>query len=267
MSLNLKSIFYSDINNFNYTDVSNLEKFELFLSNSNFSKYSDTVTELEDILLKSSEVEVKSFERMLNLCGGFLIDQFLSKKTLSDIELKLYKIIYLFFKNKIKDIRMWSGRPEVITNEVLEEFNKEALIKRETAFKRNNTFVSSPGDLASAFIYSDWLQSKIKSLYSNVTSSGYGTYIYYEYEGSHVKPHVDVGEFIVNVLLVLSHSIDNIKNYNSFTMTFDENIEPTIHRLEPGEILIFPAGSIFHSRIPVETDEKVTILTSGFKIS
>jgi hypothetical protein len=259
----LNEVLSNEIKIFEKEDLFYLSDFNRYVSRSIKNNLSSDVSGLIKSGEKFSKKELLSFERMLNLVGGVLIRKNTLQKR-DPITIYTFDLIRNYFRIKIDKHVIWKGMPEFMNEKILSEFQKESRKKRKQATQRNDAFVSSPGDVASEIIQSDWIQNKVKQLYPRSSFSGFGTYIYYDYDGSNVRPHVDVGEFLINVLVNVEHLFSS-KTPTSSTIIYGKDFKERKCFTVPGEILIFPAGALFHGRAPVSNNEKITIFTSGFK--
>lgn len=91
------------------------------------------------------------------------------------------------------------------------------------------------------------------------------SFLYYNYPGSRVLPHVDNRRFFINVLLMIEHNgVHELRP--SCTVVYPPNGPPQYFDLQPGEMLIFCAAYVPHARSPVAGDETVTVLSLGYEL-
>jgi hypothetical protein len=119
--------------------------------------------------------------------------------------------------------------------------------------------------IANKLATSDELVSLVHEHAGNVSPTGIASFLYYDEPGQGIDPHIDTDIFSLNVLLMLDHQRPAGMDSGSILVMFPPHAEPQQLNLEPGEMVIFFAGSIAHGRKRIQPDESVSILTFGFK--
>jgi hypothetical protein len=102
----------------------------------------------------------------------------------------------------------------------------------------------------------------ISSAVGNVYPTGKANYIYYDEPGLGIEPHIDNEDFSLNVILMLNHQF---KENKSALVLYPLNQPSEKVYLTPGELIVFFADSIVHSRQRMSEQENVSIVAFGFK--
>ncbi len=157
---------------------------------------------------------------------------------------------------------VYMGRPDFITNDVLERLQHEAENCREQAVKFHSHLVVTDAPGAKKISRSKALASLISGVTKGVVSTGKANYIYYDEEGMGIEPHIDNEDFSLNVILMLKHTYADSK---SALVLYPYNREAEKIFLKPGEMIAFFADSIIHAREKMSVNEEVTISAFGFK--
>ena len=156
----------------------------------------------------------------------------------------------------------WRGRPDFMTDELLESLQHESAKTRAQAYAYDNHYVGAGAPIANELAMSTLLKELVREHAGDVLPTGIASYLYYDHEGQGIPPHIDTDIFSLNVLLMLKHVGGGSRRSCLVvfpTPDYSERID-----LEPGEIVIMFAGSVTHAREYMKANEQVAILTFGF---
>jgi hypothetical protein len=152
---------------------------------------------------------------------------------------------------------IWRGRPDFVG---LQELILEAEAWRVGATVLDDGQCSSHGGpRAVAWAYSDELLAMVPA---NITEISH-CFLYYDTEGAHIKPHVDIEHFSINAILMLVHSAQLRRT--SQLVLYPPDAEPERIFLEPGEMIIMHASRLRHERTPVSKGEVVRLISVGMR--
>lgn len=156
----------------------------------------------------------------------------------------------------------WLGRPDFITDDLLNSLQAEARETRQSARDNTDHFLGYGGEIANTLALSEALQEFVRTYAGDVQPTGIASYIFYDRTGQGIAPHIDTDIFSLNVLLMLEHT--RVDTSCSHLVLYPSEASPERFDLNPGDIIIMFAGSITHGREPIAKNEAVTILTFGF---
>ncbi|OIQ81385.1 hypothetical protein GALL_368500 [mine drainage metagenome] len=156
----------------------------------------------------------------------------------------------------------WRGRPDFVTDALLESLQRESAQTRERAYAYDNHYVGAGAPIADKLALSAQLKALVREHAGEVLPTGIASYLYYDREGQGIPPHIDTDIFSLNVLLMLKHVGGGSRR--SCLVVFPNPDYSERIDLEPGEIVIMFAGSITHAREPIQAGEQLAILTFGF---
>jgi hypothetical protein len=176
-----------------------------------------------------------------------------------------FKTIQLYLAAGRKRTGFWHTRPSFVTDELLRKLQAEARARRRKATRPNTYFVSAPGPVASGLVLSKEVSQFIADRLGDHRPSGFATYLYYEQPGDCIGVHVDVEEFSVNLLLCIAHEVPGPSP--SRLIVYEVEAEPRELVLAPGEVVLFQAKHILHTRTPICPGEKVCMLSTGFRMN
>jgi hypothetical protein len=213
--------------------------------------------------------EVINFKLILGLAAGGLADGF--KIPLDHENVIAFQLIReeLLSLSQVK-LRVglsgvvWQGRPNFLTDVVLQDLIEEAKELRKKAAKFDNHFISPGASIANRLATSFELYELVSKYAGTVKPTGVASILYYEDEGQGIPPHIDTDIFSLNVILMLEHRCDAIPDPSALVV-FPPNDSPKRIHLASGEMVIMYAGSIIHGREPLHKNEQVTIITFGFQ--
>lgn len=155
------------------------------------------------------------------------------------------------------------GRPPFISDELLLLLQQEAAIARKDTVPMDGHFLGCGAPMANELAVSSQLTEFVSGWAGKVKPTGIASFLFYEREGQGIDPHIDTDIFSLNVLMMLNHT--RPAGYRpSALVVFPPDGEPERLELEPGEMVIFFAGSIAHGRERMRFGESVSILTFGF---
>ena len=155
------------------------------------------------------------------------------------------------------------GKPRWITRELLENLQAEALQRRDETLDRIDHFLGCGGKEADNLSVSPELLQFVKEHVGPVRQTGIASYLYYDLEGSGIRPHVDTDVFSINLILMLLHKHPpEVKP--SATVVFPCGQPPEAYRLQIGEVMIMYGSSVIHTRSIVHKNEIIHLLTIGF---
>ncbi|WP_158897295.1 hypothetical protein [Streptomyces hygroscopicus] len=158
----------------------------------------------------------------------------------------------------------YRGRPEFLTDDLLTALVAEAEQVGQKAVPFDEHYLGMGGTVADRIATSEELAGLVASVVPKAEATGIASYLFYRDAGQGIIPHIDTDIFSLNVLMMLKHEIPpGIAEPSALYMHFADGSEQRL-QLEPGEVVIFLAGTQAHSRTPIQQDERVTILTFGF---
>jgi hypothetical protein len=155
------------------------------------------------------------------------------------------------------------GRPEFISGELLSILQQEASTARKDAVTMDGHYLGFGAPRANELAVSSQLTEFVCGWAGTVKPSGIASFLFYEREGQGIDPHIDTDIFSLNVLMMLNHT-KPAGLRPSALVVFPPDGEPERLELEPGDMVIFFAGSIAHGRGRMRLGESVSILTFGF---
>ncbi|MGH3426597.1 MAG: hypothetical protein ACRDRI_14740 [Pseudonocardiaceae bacterium] len=156
------------------------------------------------------------------------------------------------------------GRPAWLTEELFADLQREAAEQREGAAQNRTQHFADLGPAGKALRDSEELTSFVNENSMPATASGHGNYRYYDVPKSHIPPHLDTGDFTINVTIMLRH--EYFSERRSGLLLFPHGPEPVAIVHEPGEVIIFHAKEVVHARTPISdnNDEMAVNLGIGF---
>jgi hypothetical protein len=159
------------------------------------------------------------------------------------------------------------GRPAWLDQQLLDELVAEATDRRSAATQIERQAHSEAGPRAQAFARSDRLVGLVAQAASRppmgVRPSGNANFLYYDQPGAGIDPHMDSPDFPLQVLLMLEH--EGYGERRSALVVFpDGPKDPVRVVLDPGELVVFRAASVFHGRSRVSPGERLTLLGIGY---
>lgn len=158
---------------------------------------------------------------------------------------------------------VWHGRPSFLSNSFLEELKDESRSLRAKAIRHDEHFLSPGGPVASRLAVSNPLINLVQEHTGKITPNTIASYLYYDLPGQGICPHIDTDVFSLNALFVLQHS--SIRQAESELFVWDSAGNPQLISMNPGDMVLFYADSVVHTRTPVSEGEQVSILTIGFR--
>lgn len=158
----------------------------------------------------------------------------------------------------------YRGRPSFLTDELLGSLIEEAARVGVTAVPFDEHYLGCGGPIADELAKSEDLAELVATTVPKAVATGIASYLFYRDPGQGIIPHIDTDIFSLNVLMMLVHDVPpGLVEPSALYMHFADGSEQRL-QLSPGEVVIFLAGTQAHSRTPIRTDERVTILTFGF---
>jgi hypothetical protein len=201
----------------------------------------------------------RRIRHFLNIAGGSLA---LRLGDRSDPAIRsAFVAIARYFNPTLNEAVVCRGSLREETPSTYEAIVTEAQGSQDIAQRRNNAWVVAPGPSAAGWIYSSTLSNRISLAESAVVASAKGTYVYYREPGDYVRPHIDVDEFALNALLLVSHS--SVAETRSKLVLYSVDGRAKDVALRPGDYVVFRAAQAFHGRTAVDDGERVTVLTAG----
>lgn len=156
---------------------------------------------------------------------------------------------------------VYRGRPEWMTNALLDELRGESAALRPGAVRFHDHYVVSGAAMASEVARSASLGALIRRHVGPVVPTGKANYLYYDEEGLGIEPHLDTEDFSLNVILMLEH-VEAAPP--SALVLYPSGLAPQRICLEPGEMIVFFADSIIHARERMKSGESIRIAAFGF---
>lgn len=158
----------------------------------------------------------------------------------------------------------YRGRPEFLTDELLAQLQQDARDIAERAVPFDEHYLGYGSAAADALSTSEELSTFLADIVPSAVPTGVASLLYYRDEGQGIRPHVDTDIFSLNVLLMLDHEYPSgLEQPSALQMHYADGTVERV-QLEPGELVVFLAGTQAHSRSPIVQGEHVTILTLGF---
>lgn len=159
----------------------------------------------------------------------------------------------------------YRGRPSFLTDELFARLVSEAAEKRDSAMPFDEHYLGAGGVVADRVATSPELARLVESVVPGAESTGIASYLFYKDEGQGIDPHIDTDIFSLNILMMLEHRLPADSNTvpSALHMHYPDGSAERL-QLEPGEVVIFLAGTQAHSRTRISADESVSILTFGF---
>ncbi|MEI2730415.1 MAG: hypothetical protein V9G08_00080 [Dermatophilaceae bacterium] len=157
---------------------------------------------------------------------------------------------------------VFRGRAPFFTDRDIEALDQESRRERAKAGRFHDHLVVNNAPLAAGMALSSEIRDYLESKVGPVFATNKANYLYYDAPGLGIDPHVDVDEFSLNVLTMLEHS--GVRQ--SCLMLYPPDAPEQEVRLEPGETLIFLADRVTHERIRTGPDERIRIVSFGYKL-
>ncbi|TFB94442.1 hypothetical protein E3O10_01320 [Cryobacterium luteum] len=158
----------------------------------------------------------------------------------------------------------YRGRPDFLTDDLFDRLLQESISKREIAIPFDEHYLGAGGLVADDVALSAELAALVESVVPGAESTGIASYLFYKDEGQGIDPHIDTDIFSLNILMMLQHRLPGTEvEPSALYMHYPDGSEERL-QLQPGEVVIFLAGTQAHSRTRIGADESVSILTFGF---
>lgn len=218
--------------------------------------------ELTKLNQKLSPAEQASFKLILGLSAGHQAKE----NTLGPSREIVTEALYKLCPYDVEDVQgiQYRGRPEFLTEDLFAKLLRESNEIAEKAIPFDEHYLGYGGPIANEIATGAPLTELVRSIVPACEPTGIASYLFYRDEGQGIVPHVDTDIFSLNVLMMLKHEYDDTDpTPSALTMHYPDGTSERID-LEPGEVVIFLAGTQAHSRTPIKADEKVSILTFGF---
>jgi hypothetical protein len=121
-----------------------------------------------------------------------------------------------------------------------------------------------PGPMGSVLAVHPRLMTHLTHIFGqSVTPSKVANYIYYTRPGDYLVPHRDIGDFEINVLLMVDRRQPVGGGRPSALLVYRSDGEVERIHLEPGEAVAMEARWIVHAREPLADGESLALLTIG----
>lgn len=222
---------------------------------------------------KFSFVDNLNFEEKIllkNKLSGQILEFFDSennlvshKKKHFDILASLLRQLTLNFNTIPYNGVSFRGYPEWLDNKLLSELIVEADIRKDKPLDRTDHYLGCGGNIADELSVNKNVINFVENFVGKVKPTGVSSYIYYDREGTGIKPHIDTAVFSINMIIMLKHEYDSEKSKSS-TNIFPAYSSPEKYYLNIGEVMIMHGSSIVHTRSIIKKNEKVHLLTIGF---
>jgi hypothetical protein len=228
--------------------------------------------QLRSLNEKLSEAEQANFKLLLGLAAGGLAPDFAQppgqeQQAAFDTVSATLARLQPYGDRISPDGVAFRGRPALMSDEMLASLQAEARDLRPSALRFDEHFLGCGAPIANKLATSDELVSLVREHAGEVSPTGIASFLYYDEPGQGIDPHIDTDIFSLNVLLMLDHQrpAGMGSGPGSVLVMFPPHAEPQQLDLEPGEMVIFFAGSIAHGRKRIAEGESVSILTFGFQ--
>lgn len=157
----------------------------------------------------------------------------------------------------------YRGKPEWVTDELLNNLQQEAIKRRHEPLDRVDHFLGCGGKFADELSTHPDVLSFVSAHAGAVEPTGIASYLYYDSPGLGIRPHVDTDVFSINLMLMLKHQ-PPANQIPSATLVFPAGEEMESYRLEVGEVMLMYGGSVVHARSIIGEEENIHLLTIGF---
>jgi hypothetical protein len=157
----------------------------------------------------------------------------------------------------------YRGRPDWLTDITLERLKAEASDLRAHATQVDRQAHSPVGPQGRMLASSPEMLGLVADSIAAVRPSGNANYLYYDSLAAGIDPHIDSPDFPLQVLLMLWH--EGFTEQRSSLVVFPEGPKrPVPVVLDPGELVLFSAASVYHGRTSVQPDECLTLMGTGY---
>jgi hypothetical protein len=157
----------------------------------------------------------------------------------------------------------YRGRPDWLTEPALAALVDESARLRASAGDVGRQAHSPAGPVARGFARSTRLLDLVTGHAGPVRPSGNANYLYYDKAGAGIDPHIDSPDFPWQVLLMLTHSGYGERR-SSLVVFPDGPSNPVPVVLDPGELVLFRAASVYHGRTNAIEGERLVLLGVGY---
>lgn len=158
---------------------------------------------------------------------------------------------------------LWRGRPDFMTNELLNQLQAEAVERQKTAIKHDRYMLGCGGPVANELAVSTTFVEFVNKFAPEMIPTGIASYLFYDKEGLGLCPHIDTETFTLNAIIMLKQ--EYVTSPPSHLILYPVNQPPQRILLSPGEILLLYAGGTVHAREDVKAGESVHLVTVGFR--
>lgn len=175
------------------------------------------------------------------------------------------KVLPLLQKQPKIDIQngiIFRGKAPFFSNEDLHALDKESNEYRSKAGRFHDHYVSSGAPVAREISLSDKIHHFLENNIGSVIPTFRANYLYYDAPGLGIDPHVDKDEFSLNILTMLEHEGPK----NSHLILHPPGQESIKLYLEKYETLVFLADRVTHQRIRTTLNEKIRLVSFGYKL-
>ena len=163
---------------------------------------------------------------------------------------------------------LYCGRPEWLDAALMRRLLDEVRLQRETAKQINEQrqMGAPAGAVATALAGSQVMLEFVTGHAGAVSFTGDANYLYYEFPGAGIEPHIDRDEFSLQILLMLEQY--GYRDRKSMLVVFPSTPrDPLFVPLAPGELILFRAARVIHGRTPVTGNEVTRLLGVGYRSS
>jgi hypothetical protein len=158
----------------------------------------------------------------------------------------------------------WRGRPAFLSASQLLALRAEARAARQDAVLDGAHFVAKASARAFEFGGSPDLLRLVAAGIGPVAFTGVVSFLYYDEPGQGIPPHIDAEQTSINVIMMLDHSVPSGELGSALVLHPPGKTHERI-LLGAGEMVVFHAGAITHEREAVGKDEKISLLSFGFR--
>jgi hypothetical protein len=155
------------------------------------------------------------------------------------------------------------GRPEWLGDMVLDLLCAEAARVRPRAIQVGRQAHSGVGEIGREVSRSARVMQLIAERAGPVRASGSANYLYYDEPKAGIDPHIDGPDFPLQILLMLEHT--GYTEPRSALVVFPDGPKSAVRLpLEPGELVLFSAASVYHGRTSVGAGERLLVAGFGY---
>lgn len=157
------------------------------------------------------------------------------------------------------------GHPTWLTDDLLDTLQREAQERKNKKLDRVDHFLSCGGEVADKLSVNKDIIKFMSEHVGNIKPTGIASYLYYDFQGGGIKPHVDTEVFYINLIIMLKHDAPYDGVEPSSTIIFPPGMPSEKYQLKVGEVILMHGSSTIHTRSIISNGEDIHLLTIGFQ--